>query len=250
MMIDPPELIGLIDNPHARRLWLLYNAMQHLPLPQAIECARSADRFLTGSLPDKQLGDAHVDTASDAETSDVSGQSEHLATETSSNASVEHPTIAKPTRLAVPAEHRERLLDRLAHGAKNAELAAEFGVSLRQVQGLRMGCAREITQRRDQLGKGPARVEPTSLTVSVEEVIRYLRQQDDVVVQQENGQFLVNGRFNLSLVDLLARANRMRSRQRKPTFELSGGMPGAEKTSSTNGHPLFWEESANSHGRS
>jgi hypothetical protein len=222
MMIDPPELIALIDNSRGRRLWLLYNAMQHLPLPQAIECARSAECFLTGSLPDEQLGDAHVDTASDAKTSDVSGQSEQLATETSSNASVEHPTIAKPIRLAVSAEHRERLLDRLAHGAKNAELAAEFGVSLRQVQGLRMGCAREIAQRRDQLGKDPARVEPTSLSASVGEIVRYLRQQDDVVVQQENGQFLVNGRFNLSLADLLARANRMRGRQRKPAFELSG----------------------------
>jgi hypothetical protein len=100
------------------------------------------------------------------------------------------------------------------------------------------------------LGKEPARVEPTSLSASVGEIVRYLRQQDDVVVQQENGQFLVNGRFNLSLADLLARANRMRGRQRKPAFELSGGMPAQEKNSSTNGHPLFWEESVNSHGRS
>jgi hypothetical protein len=250
MMIDPPELIGLIENPQARRLWLLYNAMQHLPLPQAIECARSADCFLTGSFTDKQLGDAHLDTASDAEDSDVCEQPEQLATETSSIASVEHPTTAKSTRLAVTAEHRERLLDRLAQGAKNAELAAEFGVSLRQVQGLRMGCAREIAQRRDQLGKEPARVEPTSLSASVGEIVRYLRQQDDVVVQQPNGDFLLNGRFNLSLADLLARANRMRGRQRKPLFELLGGMRGGEKNSSTNGHPLFWEESVNSHARS
>src|ERR1700720_1422510 len=175
MMIDPPELIRLIENSRGRRVWLLYNAMQHLPFPQAIECARSAECFLTGSLPDEQLGDAHLDTASDAEASAVCKQAEPLATEVSSDASVEHPTTAKPVRLAVSAEHRERLLDRLAHGAKNAELAAEFGLSLRQVQGLRMGCAREIARRRNQLGKGSAGIEPTSLPASVEEIVRYLR---------------------------------------------------------------------------
>ena len=246
-MIDPPELIGLIENSRHRRVWLLFSAMQHLPLPQAIECARSAECFLTGSLLDDQLGDAHLETASDAEASAVYEQSEPLATEMSSDTSVEHATAAKPVRLAVSAEHRERLLDRLAQGAKNAELAAEFGLSLRQVQGLRMGCAREIARRRDQLGKGSARMEPTSLAASVEEIVRYLRQQDEVVVQQPNGDFLLNGRFNLTLADLLARANRMRSRQNKPSFESLGGMPIGEKNSSVSGHPLFWEASANSH---
>src|SRR5438874_12928850 len=112
--------------------------------------------------------------------------------------------------------------------AKNAEVAAEFGMSLRQVQGLRMGCAREIARRRDQLGNGSA-LEPTSLATSVEEIVRYLRQQDEVVVLQPNGDFLLNGRFNLTLADLLARANRMRGRQHKPSFELLGGMPAGEK---------------------
>ena len=248
-MIDPPELIALVENSRHRRVWLLFNAMQHLPLPQAVECARSAECFLTGSFPDEQLGNVHHDTTSDAHASAVCEQSEPLATEPSSDASVEHPTTAKPVRLAVPAEHRERILDRLAHGAKNAELAAEFGLSLRQVQGLRMGCGREIARRRDQLGKGSAGIEPTSLPASVEEIVRYLRQQDEVVVQQPNGDFLLNGRFNLTLADLLARANRMRGRQHKPVFESLGGISVAEKISSVNGHPLFWE-SANSHGGS
>src|SRR5437763_6052951 len=124
MMIAPPELIKLIENSRHRRVWLLFNAMQHLPLPQAIECARGAECFLTGALPDEQLGDVHLDTASDLAALPVCEQSEPLATEMSSDASVEHPTTAKPIRLAVPAEHRERILDRVAHGAKNAELAA------------------------------------------------------------------------------------------------------------------------------
>src|SRR5947207_6072652 len=97
MMIDPPELIGLIDNSRGRRLWLLFNAMQHLPFPQASDCARSAECFLTGSFPDAQLGDAHLDTASDAEASAVCDQSEQLATETSSDASVEHQPPQSPS---------------------------------------------------------------------------------------------------------------------------------------------------------
>ena len=118
-MIDPPELIKLIENSRHRRVWLLFNAMQHLPLPQAIECARGAECFLTGSSPDEQLSDVHLVTASaaDAPASAACEQSEPLATEPSSDASIEHRTTARPIRLGVPAEHRERILDRLAHGA-------------------------------------------------------------------------------------------------------------------------------------
>src|SRR5205823_6682263 len=125
---------------------------------------------------------------------------------------VEHPTVPKRTRLELSPEHRARLLDRLAQDAKNTELAAEFGVSPKQVQGLRIGCAREIAQRRDQLARERAQLEPTSLATSVEEIIRYLRQQDDVVVPQEDGSYLINGRFRMSLAELSARANRMRRR--------------------------------------
>jgi hypothetical protein len=90
-----------------------------------------------------------------------------------------------------------------------------------------------------------------SHSASMEEIIRYLRQQDDVVVPQENGQFLVNGRFHMPLADLAARANRMRARQRKPAFELIGDKPArAEQISSANGHPLFWDEAAPAQPRS
>ena len=81
----------------------------------------------------------------------------------------------------------------------------------------------------------------------MKEIVRYLRQQDEVVVQQPNGDFLLNGRFNLTLADLLARANRMRSRQNKPHSNRSAGYQSEKKNSSVSGHPLFWEASANSH---
>src|ERR1700732_211218 len=90
-----------------------------------------------------------------------------------------------------------------------------------------------------------------SRSAAIEKIIRYLRQQDDVVVPQENGQFLVNGRFHMSLADLAARANRMRARQQKPAFELIDDKPArSEQISSANGHPLFWDEAAPAQPRS
>jgi hypothetical protein len=84
-----------------------------------------------------------------------------------------------------------------------------------------MGAAREITRRR-----GGGKIEPSEgqyrgeLSSSSEEIIRYLRQQDDVVVPERNDTFLVNGRFHLRLDELAARANRMRRRQNKPLFRV------------------------------
>jgi two-component system, NarL family, nitrate/nitrite response regulator NarL len=52
----------------------------------------------------------------------------------------------------------------------------------------------------------------------VTEVVRYLRQQDDVVVPEGNGIFLVNGRFRLETSELIDKANRIRSRQNEPLF--------------------------------
>src|SRR5258705_10305273 len=70
-----------------------------------------------------------------------------------SNPIVGHPTATKRTRLALPAEQRDRLLERLAAGAQNGELAPEFDLSLQQVQRLRICCAHHIAKSRDPRGK-------------------------------------------------------------------------------------------------
>src|SRR6202035_1750601 len=75
------------------------------------------------------------------------------------------PDRGKRTGLPLSAEHRGRLLERLAEGAKNAEVATQFDLSTRQVQGIRMGSAREIAKRRDQLRKKEAQPDqPAALT--------------------------------------------------------------------------------------
>lgn len=241
MMNEAVELNGLMDKPAARRLWLLYNALHCLPFERAIELARAAEAFVTGWAVENQVDDIriHAEAAADLE------PAEQLVTEISAKlSSVEQPIPKKSTRLALPMERRDQLLDRLAEDASNAELAAEFGLTSKQVQGIRMGCARELTKRRDQLARKPMypdRAPPQ--TARIEDVVRYLRQQDDVVVPQENGEFLVNNRFLMPFEDLVALANRIRRRQGKPAFELPGGEAGNPETvSSANGHPLFWAE--------
>jgi len=61
-----------------------------------------------------------------------------------------------------------------------------------------------------------------SLTNSagIDEVVRYLRQQGDVVVGDGPCMFLINGRFRLDFEQLQHRANRMRRRQQKPEFQI------------------------------
>ena len=142
-------------------------------------------------------------------------------------------------RLALSSEKREQLLQRLAQGARNAELASEFGLSKQQVQGIRMGWARQIAKRRDIAEEQEEGSQPTpTVSASVDEIVRYLRQQDDVVVPQEGGAFLVNARFRLPLDKLVSRANRMRTRQGKPEFRLAGHQPpGEPNPNPANGHP-------------
>src|SRR5215212_1587998 len=108
--------------------------------------------------------------------------------------------LPKRTGLELSAEQREQLLDRLAQGAKNAELAQHFGLNARQVQGIRMGAAREIAKRRERVSVSE---DNATISASPEDVVRYLRQQDDVVVPHAGGEFLVNGRFQLTLTELV-----------------------------------------------
>src|SRR5437879_1111445 len=98
-----------------------------------------------------------------------------------------------------------------------------------QVQGIRMGSARQAAKLHhtvDEHEEGSQPGHPVS--ASVDEIVYYLRQQDDVVVPQENAEFLVNGRFGLQLDELVSRANRMRARQAKPELRIAGHPPSGE----------------------
>jgi hypothetical protein len=123
---DLTEVAQLLADPVRRRSWLLAKALASHPLDQALELARNAEVFITGA----SLAEA------------LPLRSDVFA------ASAGKPQ-ARPVALTLAPEKREQLLERLAQGARNAELARDFGLSMRQVQGIRMGSAREIARRRD-----------------------------------------------------------------------------------------------------
>jgi DNA-binding CsgD family transcriptional regulator len=235
-MSNDSELPKIADEPTTRRLWLLSKALKSVPLDRAIELARTADEFLTAG----QMVQRTIDVTERKPAS--KGEPVQAAQHPTPEAPSTQEPKARQTGLALSLEPREQLLDRLAVGATNAELAREFGLGARQVQGIRMGAAREIANRRNRQSK-PLVPRAEDTPASPEEVVRYLRQQDDVVVPQDEGEFLVNGRFRLTLAELLSRANRMRSRQGKPEFKLAnGGSSRAAHSVANNPHPIFWKE--------
>lgn len=243
-MNETNELLGLTRDPIDRRVWLLSNALRCLAFDQALEAARAAEAFVIGRGLDETDG-AQADATAPNEL-----VADHPAQKPEEISHVANPNGAalgtKRSGFALSEDARERLIGQLAEGAKNAELAAELGLSPRQVQGLRMGCAREIAERRAQLNETRSDADPAPpATALADDIVRYLRQQDDVVVPLEDDRYLVNGRFPMTVRELLARANRMRRRQQKPAFELLGGTPVPTETIARgNGHPLFWDNAS------
>jgi hypothetical protein len=200
------------DEPDRRRWFLLCKAMETLPLDRALDLARAADEFLLGAP--RARSDAPVDTPAD---------------QTAPNEATHRRRACGPTNIALGAAQRDELLGLLVGGGKNAELAARFGLTSRQIQGVRMGSAREIAKRRQERAQQDNAGTALSITASCDEIIRFLRQQDDVVVPQPEGNFLVNGRFRLSVTELVERANRMRQRQGKPPYTSPEQMRQASK---------------------
>jgi len=212
--MDDVACLTRLGDPATRRLWLLTQALRCVPLDKAVELARVAEGFITAA--------ARLETkAGSGEPAAKTVPTEcGVAPANGCDPTLIRSSAHKPTPLALSAEQRQQLLDRLAQGAGNAELAQAFSLTARQVQGIRMGAARNIAERRQRV-RGFA--DDAGIPTSPEDVIRYLRQQDDIVVPQEHGPFLVNARFRLDLVELVSRANRMRQRQGKPDFALPNG---------------------------
>lgn len=223
-----------------RRWWLLCKGLECFPLDRALELARAADEFVTG-LPAENPGWEATVRPAPVHVPPRDGEQQHEAGAADLPRCPEL-TESKPRGLALSAEQREQLLGRLARGARNAELAAELGLSSKQIQGIRMGSAREIARRRDHLSHKEQPDAETTVPALADDIVRYLRQQDDVVVPQDGGEYLVNARFRLPLAQLVSRANRMRSRQGKPQFALTGTQSReASRVTAANGHPLFWD---------
>lgn len=139
--VSTDEVAGLpelLNDPPRRRSWLLAKALETHPLEQALDLARVAEAFITGAPA--------IETTQETAASDA-----RELTSRTAEAGVSPAPQAKTqrARLVLSHEDRERLLARLAQGARNAELASQFNLSPKQVQGIRIGSAREISRRRN-----------------------------------------------------------------------------------------------------
>lgn len=237
-MHEPVDIHELIRDPAARRLWLLYNSAKFLPFGDALELARAADRFVSASIPESPAVEASsaamqpnmLNPMVEANAADIPDGSDAAA----------HKLTTSTNGHVLSGDQRDRLLTCLAEGAKNAELAVEFGLAPKQIQGFRIGCAREIARRRAYAKNGFENKE-TAPTAIIGDIVRYLRQRDDVVVPQEDGGYLVNGRFRMTASELVIRANRMRTREKKPMFEVSDPAISAAAPAAKS-HPMFCAE--------
>jgi len=249
-MSEIVDIADLVQNSVYRRTWLLYRALETAPIDNAVALARAADEFVTGSPTIQSGAGRAIQAAVDLPSGNT--QALEIATDADAVEATTTPSKAEAVRAQLSADQRERLIERLAAGATNAELATEFGLSRKQVQGFRIGLARKGTKRPTSFEEKPRPTEETpsasidevgTTTVglvaitgaaqmhsaSADEVVRYLRQQDDVVFWQGEGKYLVNGRFQLTLPELIDRANKMRDRQGKLGFKCENGCAAASE---------------------
>jgi hypothetical protein len=202
------DIDRLFDHPARRRWWLLTQALASVPIQQALELARAADEFIGADLKH-----------SNAEMMNPQPPAEPVSAPSVCITEIAESKQQRGRLPLLPAQ-RGQLIEEIARGKKNSSLAADFGLTPKQVQGVRMGAARQIALHRTASQPVPPSSEEP-VTATVEDVVRYLRQQDDVVVPEGDNAFLVNARFHLSSAELVAKANRSRDRQKKPRFQLS-----------------------------
>jgi hypothetical protein len=190
-------------DPTRRRWMLLARAMEEVPLAQALELAERAEFFvangITWPLDEHNPSPPAAPPLEGDEKTHISADGHEPSPSPAPPLAADQK--AKAEKLRSPGKPRsfqpipkDLVMARLAQGASNAEIAAETGLTQRQIQGFRL-----------QMGR------PTSDAVT-EEIVRYLRQQGDVVVSDAEGRFIVNGGSRLSFQELADRANRMRSR--------------------------------------
>jgi len=213
------ELATLFSEPASRRCWLLNKALENAPLDEALRLARAADEFLgidevnAQASPNGQpLKEWRLRSSSTAPNQD--------------SQSADQPPIATS-----PCDQVEQH----AGDTSTADHVADTADNLKDAGAVENDRLEDASNKSDveEAGDEPADCEPqvamtSSLAVlaGMDDLVRYLRQQDDVVVSAGSGKYLVNGRFHLNSEELLARANKIRQRQGKLQFQrIPSGFP-------------------------
>ena len=180
------EHIG--HDPARRRWWLLTKALERAPLAEALRLARAAEEFIDGvGLGELAPAVALIEP---------------------------HPSALQVARtdMTVPVAPSDPSDDAPASPQSDAEPEPH----LAPARNVSADAARPMTG--DQDAPPPGSSDALVVLAGVDDVVRYLRRRDEVVVPTADGAFLVNGRSRESLEELFQRANRMRARDQLPQF--------------------------------
>ena len=205
------ELATVVSEPVLRRCWLLNKALESASLDEALKLARAADEFLGGDQPNAQA------LPNETAALDSSLTEPNQGTE---------PASALPTPASSGGQAKQDA--ELASTTHQVACSADIVESASAAENDKQDAASNRSGVEDARDSGPQAAITAGLAVlaGMEDIVRYLRQQDDVVVSAGAATYLVNGRFQLNSKELLDRANKIRERQGKPQFQcLPYGFP-------------------------
>jgi hypothetical protein len=182
------------------RWWLLTKALENEPLDAALKIAQAVDDFLTFGELKRQSQEIPIFT-DDKNNERTAGGRDTVAKSTQSDI-----LVTSGLGHIKPADSCEEI----GEPANDKEPRDENGVDMVGTYSKHLN-----TDRATMNGDADLAV-----YASIDDVVRYLRQCDDVVVPHENGQFLINDRSYEDSNELVARANRARENEGKPPFLL------------------------------
>ena len=194
----------IFAHPLRRRWWLITKALESAALDDALKIAQAVDKFLTsGDVEglDQQISQIYM-----------SGKAGEVEVSCSAMAGLTEIVVSREP--AEPSDAAESLpqaevIEELVAAEEPAHERASAGTA----------AWRHPEPENDRDGVADS-ISNLAVWASIDDVVRYLRQRDDVVVPNGDGQFLVNGRFSEDTTTLVARANKVRQRHHKPPFQL------------------------------
>jgi hypothetical protein len=185
------DLDRIVNDPIRRRWWILSKALETAALEEALRLARSVEDFLLArgdGVPSTIDEPRHPVEADAIANTDAPPNRQQLSAECATVARIENAAGTDG-----------------GHGNTGARQPSE-----------------DTTDTNDPVNApvvSPSLGDDLAVLASGDDIVRYLRQRDDVVIR-DGDTYLVNGRFRENLGQLAERANRMRSRQGLPPFLL------------------------------
>jgi hypothetical protein len=244
--MEPVRAMHLCGNAEAdqrRRLHFLLVALSSLEPAAAIEVARCMEEFVVGMTVGTTDG-RPAGAPSGERSSKIEGPNDPGSAPAVVLKEVTSKTTQQLRGAGSESSTRNRSLDdaqrrafaeAVATGATNDELAVRFGLTRRQANVLRIGLVklqREVPILVQPTGRPSSaeqladheqqeqflRKKPTP-SVTIDDVVRFLRQLGDIVVRQDD-HYLVNHSLSLTAQELIIHANRKRTARGKPVFDL------------------------------